>query len=144
MEPTTLMLIAHAPTATALLASAHHVLGGLPGHVLALDVPADATPGATATLAQALLQRHGTGQVLMLSDVRGGTPCNAAERLAAAWPKPARLVVGMNLPMVLALLEQPASAPAVELAWRARSEGRRWVRAPRLARAAQGDHRGSR
>lgn len=143
MKPTQVMLIAHTPSASALLAGAHHVLGGLPDHVMALDVPADATPDATAQQAQHLLTQRGAGQVLLLSDLRGGTPCNAAEHVAACWPLPARLVVGLNLPMLLELLQLPACSPAVQLAWRARSAGRRWVRAPRLGHTVRhGDHGG--
>lgn len=138
MAETTLMVIAHTPGATAMVAGVHHVLGERPERLLALDVPADTTPECVAEQALSELRARGAGPVLLLSDLRGATPCNAAEQVAAHWHLPTRLVVGVNLPMLLVLLEQPKTAPVVELAWRARSAGRRWVRAPRVEQSLLG------
>ncbi|MHB1668959.1 MAG: PTS sugar transporter subunit IIA [Thiomonas sp.] len=103
-----ILIIAHAPLASALRDCAAHVYAGCPSQLEALDVPPDASPESMLPQAQAALQRvaGNDGAALLLVDAAGATPCNLAQRLARA-PVPAtavRVVSGVNLPMLLRTL----------------------------------------
>jgi PTS system ascorbate-specific IIA component len=97
-----LLLVAHAPLASAMHAVAAHVYPEAAARMAVVDVSADESVDAVqARVAQsltALAQQPGGGEVLLLTDVFGATPCNAA--LAAADGRPARVVVGLNVPML--------------------------------------------
>ena len=94
-----ILIIAHAPLASALRACALHVFPDCADGVLAIDVLPDESPEATLARAEQALQRLGSDGVLLLSDVFGATPCNVAQKLN---DKPGtRLVTGANLPMLL-------------------------------------------
>jgi len=96
-----ILLIAHAPLASALRAGALHVLPD--ACVAALDVQAADTPENTLASAQAALHSLPAEQgVLVLADMVGATPCNVAQRLMG---RPhTRLLAGANLPMLLRAL----------------------------------------
>ncbi|MEN9888813.1 MAG: system mannose-specific component [Pseudomonadota bacterium] len=94
-----ILIIAHAPLASALRTCALHVFPDCASEVLAVDVPPDEAPEATLARAQQALQRLGTEQVLLVSDVYGATPCNVAQKLHDGVNT--RLVAGANLPMLL-------------------------------------------
>ena len=93
-----LLLIAHAPLASALQAVARHAFAdsGVPLQVL--DVEPDTSPEDIEAQARALLQRLGTEEVLILTDVFGATPCNVAQRLADG--QRVRVIAGANVPML--------------------------------------------
>lgn len=95
---THILIIAHAPLASALRECALHVFPDCAGDVLALDVPPDEAPEQTQANAQALLDSV-AGPALLLTDVFGATPCNVAQRLVDGLQS--RLVAGVNLPMLL-------------------------------------------
>lgn len=98
---TRILLLTHAPLASALRECALHVFADSADDLLALDVPAQEPPEATLQRALELLAAHGglTLPTLVLTDLFGATPCNVAQRLTAQLP--ARLVAGVNLPMLL-------------------------------------------
>lgn len=94
---TRLLLVAHAPLASALQAVAAHAYPECAGEIQAIDVPTDAScDDVTATVRHAL--DAAPGDTLILTDVFGATPCNAA--LAAADGNRARVVAGVNVPML--------------------------------------------
>lgn len=97
-----ILLIAHAPLAHALRDCALHVFADCAGDVSVLDVPPNESPEATLAAAQILLAQSGAQRTLVLSDVFGATPSNVAHRLVEGTP--ARLLVGVNLPMLLRAL----------------------------------------
>ena len=94
-----ILLIAHAPLASALRACALHVFADSGDMVHALDVPDDEAPEVTLARAMAVRTGAGMAPLLVLSDLLGATPCNVAQRLVEGTP--ARLVAGVNLPMLL-------------------------------------------
>ncbi|TSE30678.1 PTS sugar transporter subunit IIA [Tepidimonas charontis] len=94
-----ILVIAHAPLASALRQCVLHVFPDAGADVDALDVPADEAPETTLQRARALLALHGAVDTLVLTDVFGATPCNVATRLLEGGHT--RLVTGVNLPMLL-------------------------------------------
>ncbi|MGE8396133.1 MAG: PTS sugar transporter subunit IIA [Comamonas sp.] len=97
-----ILLIAHAPLAHALRDCALHVFADCASDVSVLDVPPNESPEATLAAAQILLAQSGAERTLVLSDVFGATPSNVAHRLVEGTQ--ARLLVGVNLPMLLRAL----------------------------------------
>ena len=96
---TCLLLIAHAPLASALRACALHVFPECDTAVLALDIAPDAQLHRMCEAAHALLEQAAAEQILVLSDVVGATPCNVAQSLTSN--DHVRLLAGVNLPMLL-------------------------------------------
>jgi mannose PTS system EIIA component len=95
---TALLLIAHAPLASALKAVAEHTSIEAASRVLALDVTPDMSIEDVQLRAQALLAQLNAESTLVLTDVFGATPCNAAQRLADG--ERIKVVAGVNVPML--------------------------------------------
>lgn len=93
-----LLIVAHAPLAASLRDVAQHVYPDCRTRLAAVDI----VPGRSLEQAQAdilaALTTLGPGEVLILADVFGATPCNAA--MAAAAGLPVRVVAGVNVPML--------------------------------------------
>lgn len=96
---TGILIIAHAPLASALRACVLHVYPESANGVLALDVPPNEPPDTTRLSALALLAQLGAPNTLVLTDVFGATPCNVAQKVVDGVH--AKLVAGVNLPMLL-------------------------------------------
>ena len=94
-----ILVIAHAPLASALRQCVLHVFPDADGHVAALDVPPNQPPAETLAQARQLLAMQGHPHTLLLTDVFGATPCNVASKLIDGVTT--RLVTGVNLPMLL-------------------------------------------
>ena len=92
------LIMAHAPLASALKAVATHVYPERGPDIEALDVPPQSTPEEALAQAQQLMALHPGQEWLVLVDVFGATPCNAALRLAD--PATVRVVAGVNVPMM--------------------------------------------
>ncbi|HEY9028883.1 MAG TPA: PTS fructose transporter subunit IIA [Burkholderiaceae bacterium] len=105
------LLIAHAPLASALLSVAGHCYEEK-GHLFeAIDVEPTMSPEAVESLARAALARLNAPEVLVLTDVFGATPCNVAQRLSDGVN--VRVVAGVNVPMLwrsLCYLGEPLEA----------------------------------
>ena len=105
------LLIAHAPLASALLSVAGHCYEEK-GHLFeAIDVEPTMSPETVESLARAALARLNAPEVLVLTDVFGATPCNVAQRLADGVS--VRVVAGVNVPMLwrsLCYLGEPLDA----------------------------------
>jgi PTS system mannose-specific IIA component len=99
-----ILIVAHAPLASSLLTVARHVYPDCSRQLSAVDVDAgESAEQVEARLRQALTVLGETGggpaaDVLILADVFGATPCNAA--LAVADGVHVRVVAGVNVPMV--------------------------------------------
>ena len=94
------LLIAHAPLASALREAALHVFPDAAADIAALDVQASAAPEDTLAQAHAAQAQLGGRPLLVLADCFGATPCNVAQRLVAGAPD-LRLIAGASLPMLL-------------------------------------------
>lgn len=95
---TRLLLVAHAPLASALLRVAEHVFPDCSSGVEAIDVEAGADSVEIDSALQRHLARFADEPTLVLVDVFGATPCNAATR--AADGRRVRVVAGVNVPML--------------------------------------------
>lgn len=105
------LIVAHAPLATALKAVAGHVYPDGGHAVVALDVLPDATPDQVRDAARALMHGGSEADWLVLTDVFGATPSNAA--LLLADPQHVRVVTGVNVPMLwrtLCYADEPLDA----------------------------------
>ncbi len=119
-----ILIVAHAPLATALQAIAGHTYAECSGEVVAVDVQsAGGLPTAEAQIAVALAAMPAT-EVLILTDVFGATPCTAALNVADGVRS--RVVAGVNVPMLWRSLCY-AHLPLVELVERAADGGRRGI-----------------
>jgi len=92
-----LLIIAHAPLASSLKTVVEHVFPNDSG-IEAIDVAGEASPDDVERAARGAMARIGERDLLVLTDVFGATPCNAASRLAD--DVNVRVVVGVNVPMV--------------------------------------------
>jgi PTS system mannose-specific IIA component len=94
-----ILIIAHAPLASALRQCVAHVFTDHPEGVLALDVQPNTPPEETLAQARVMLSQLGTSHALVLADVFGATPCNVAQKLVDGVHS--KLITGVNLPMLL-------------------------------------------
>lgn len=97
-----ILIIAHAPLASALRQCVLHVFPDAADELAAFDVQPNVSPEETlagATQALAGLQR---GQTLVLADMFGATPCNVAQKLVDGLKS--KLIAGVNLPMLLRIV----------------------------------------
>ena len=93
-----ILIIAHAPLASALKSVARHTFPESAPMLEALDVAADMPIEDIDVRARELLDRVRSPQALILTDVFGATPYNVAFRLADG--ADAKLLVGVNVPML--------------------------------------------
>jgi PTS system ascorbate-specific IIA component len=119
-----ILLVAHAPLASALQAIGRHAYTECSADVAAVDVQAsDGLERAEQQISAALAALPGS-EVLILSDAFGATPCNAALNVADG--QRARVVAGVNVPMLWRSLCY-AHLPLTELVERAADGGRQGI-----------------
>ena len=94
-----ILIIAHAPLASALRQCVAHVFTDHPEGVAALDVQPNTPPEETLAQARVMLSQLDTSHALVLADVFGATPCNVAQKLVDGVHS--KLITGVNLPMLL-------------------------------------------
>lgn len=92
-----LLLIAHAPLATALKQVAEHTFPHCSLQLRVLDVTPEMSADDVESQARALINASGHQQTLVLTDVYGATPTNAALRLQGEQVK---VLTGVNVPML--------------------------------------------
>ncbi|MES2715746.1 MAG: PTS fructose transporter subunit IIA [Pseudomonadota bacterium] len=95
---TGLLIIAHAPLASALREAALHAFPEAAQALAVYDVPATASAEQAVAEAASRLAALGADETLILTDVFGATPCNVARQLAEQ--PGVRVVAGVNVPMV--------------------------------------------
>ena len=124
-----LLIVAHAPLATALQAVAAHAFPELASRVRALDVAPQAAPEQVEAELRALLMPPAEAgaeadETLVLTDVFGASPCNIAQRLADG--QRVRVLAGVNVPMLWRALNY-ATLPLDDLVSRSMAGGTQGV-----------------
>ena len=94
-----LLIIAHAPLASALRECSLHVYPDCAEKVAAVDVPPQELPEDTLVRCRKMAQEFGQNGLLVMTDIYGATPSNIAQKLVNATDH--KLVVGVNLPMLI-------------------------------------------
>ena len=97
--PIHILIVAHAPLASALRSCVLHVFPEVADSLHAVDVKADEPPEATLARVGASVQAFANHSVLVLTDVLGATPCNIAQKMVDG--QHCKMVAGVNLPMLL-------------------------------------------
>lgn len=93
-----LLVIAHAPLASALREVAAHIFPEQAAGLVACDVRSDQCAEEVERLALAAVETSPNEEWLILTDVFGATPCNVARRLS---DRPGtRVLSGVNVPML--------------------------------------------
>ena len=101
-----LLLISHQNIASNLLETARQMLDTCPLATRALEVPLDYPVDKVLEQARGYISSLNTGNgVLILTDIYGATPSNIAKQLAEECK--CKLVAGMNLPMLIRILNYP-------------------------------------
>ena len=94
-----ILIIAHAPFASALRECVAHIYGGLPARIGVIDVMPDCDPVEVRAFARSEIDRlKEDNGAIMLTDVFGATPANIAASLA---DDHVRVLAGVNLPMLV-------------------------------------------
>lgn len=99
-----ILIIAHAPLASALREFARHVYGEVPDRLVALDVMAHEDSKLTLDRAiEAASSIKSDKGLLVLTDIMGATPANVASRLAhkPEFEGQVKVIAGVNLPMLM-------------------------------------------
>jgi PTS system ascorbate-specific IIA component len=95
-----ILLLTHAPLGQAFIAAVDHVFRGPTERLEAIDVTADQDLNEVHALAKSAITRLDEGDgVLVITDIKGGTPCNCCDVLAEAGR--VEVIAGVSLPMVL-------------------------------------------
>ena len=115
-----ILIIAHAPLASALRQCVAHVFPERVEDVVAFDVMPDAAMAQSVAQAEQAAGLFGDVPLLLLTDVMGATPCNVARQLQEG--RKTRLLAGVNLPMLLRAVTYQHE-PLDELAARALQGG---------------------
>lgn len=116
---TRLLVIAHAPLASALREAAEHTYPDCAPTLTVLDVTADMCADDVERAARALMTGADPDpdpDWLVLTDVFGATPCNGAQRLAGDH---VQVLTGVSVPMLWRSLCYAGRQPLAELARRA-------------------------
>ncbi|MFT7721481.1 MAG: PTS fructose transporter subunit IIA [Roseateles sp.] len=111
-----LLVIAHAPLASALREVAQHTFPDCAPTLTVLDVTPDMGADDVEAAARALVAADPASDWLVLTDVFGATPCNAAQRLAG---ETVQVLSGVSVPMLWRTLCYAGQQPLAELARRA-------------------------
>ncbi|MBA5688609.1 PTS sugar transporter subunit IIA [Rugamonas apoptosis] len=95
-----ILLMTHAPLGQAFIAACAHVFRGPTERLEAIDVVADQDLTEVQGLAAAAIARLDEGDgVLVITDIKGGTPANCCNKLADAGR--VEVIAGISLPMLL-------------------------------------------
>jgi len=102
-----IVIVAHIPIASAMLAFAEHTFGVLPERVRAVDIPPHEDTKASFDRVMKAAYGVNTGNgVLILTDVMGATPANVASKLEDLGPLSGLntsviVLAGLNLSMLM-------------------------------------------
>lgn len=95
-----ILLMTHAPLGQAFITAVAHVFRGPTERFEAIDVTADQDTNEIHALAKSAIARLDEGDgVLVITDIKGGTPSNCCNSLAVAGR--VEVIAGISLPMLL-------------------------------------------
>jgi PTS system ascorbate-specific IIA component len=95
-----ILLLTHAPLGQAFITAVAHVFRGPTERFEAIDVAADEDTHAVNVRAREAIERLDDGDgVLVITDIKGGTPANCCNSLAVAGH--VEVIAGISLPMLL-------------------------------------------
>lgn len=94
-----ILIIAHAPLASALRQCVLHVFPDTAPGIAAVDVQPNVPPEETLAVAEQALALLHAPRTLVLTDMFGATPCNVAQKMVDGVHS--KLLTGVNLPMLL-------------------------------------------
>jgi PTS system ascorbate-specific IIA component len=95
-----ILLMTHAPLGQAFIAAVNHVFRGTTENIEAIDVVPDQDLQEVQELARAAIKRVDDGDgVLVITDIKGGTPSNCCNSLADAGH--VEVIAGISMPMLL-------------------------------------------
>jgi PTS system ascorbate-specific IIA component len=95
-----ILLLTHAPLGQAFITAVAHVFRGPTERFEAIDVAADEDTHAVNMRAREAIERLDDGDgVLVITDIKGGTPANCCGSLASAGR--VEVIAGISLPMLL-------------------------------------------
>jgi PTS system mannose-specific IIA component len=109
---TSIIIVTHGKLAEALLATAEMIIGSQQSiGAIAFETGQDVLD-LQGKICRKLKEIAEDGEVLILVDLLGGSPYNAAAMLAMTMPK-VKVVTGVNLPMMLGILSDRDVSSAV-------------------------------
>jgi PTS system mannose-specific IIA component len=94
-----ILILAHAPLASALRQCVLHVFPDAEADVVALDIQPNLPPEESLASARIAMDLLPNAHVLVLTDMFGATPCNVAQKVVDG--ARSKLIAGVNLPMLL-------------------------------------------
>lgn len=98
-----ILILAHAPLASAFVTAVRHVYKAIPEHLEAIDMQPDQDPEEVIQLSKQAIARLNLGDgVLVLTDIFGGTPANCSQKLDAL--DHVAVLAGLSMPMLLRAL----------------------------------------
>ncbi|MGV6987483.1 PTS sugar transporter subunit IIA [Testudinibacter sp. P80/BLE/0925] len=106
-----IILISHGEFAQGLLGTAEMILGKIDGAQTVALYPHEGSEDFQQKFEQALAKTT-SGEIVVLCDIMGGTPCNIAMRYLDR----ISLYSGMNLPMVISLVSEESTDELLDTA----------------------------
>lgn len=99
-----IILMASSPLASALIEAVLPTFPESAGRFYAIDVSSEVPIDQIVLYAEYLICGLGSQDCIILTDVFGATPCNAAQRVARKFYPRVRVVAGVNVPMLWRVL----------------------------------------
>jgi PTS system mannose-specific IIA component len=121
------VVVTHGRAAEAMVAASRAILGRIPG-LVAVSTPVGAELESLVERISSACDEVDSGAgVLLLVDVHGSTPFHASMTMLDG-TRPAEVLCGVNLPMLIKLANFDRMGPPVVLAEELRDSGRRSIR----------------
>ena len=128
-----LLIATHEGLATGLM-SAHDMLAGKNDQILTIELNDTGIRDFKARFAK-VMNKYQNSQILVLTDLKNGTPHLVASEYEDMYPERVRVISGVNLPMVLELSHKMINANLNESTEKAIQIGRSQIDVDQLAAA---------
>ena len=120
-----IVLIAHKPLGQSFIEALEHIMGPQ-NNIVAVDIAdEDTVDQSRDNLIVAIETVDSTDGVVIVSDMFGGTPSNLAISMLSH--DNIEVLAGMNLPMLVKLVESRKTKPLAEAAHEAQAAGREYI-----------------